>query len=135
MTEEQYQPPAATPEPEASASTEPTAQPVAATVTKADIEKNKMWAVVAYLTIIGFIIALVSEGKDSPFVKFHLNQSLCLLIAAIANIIVASIPILGWIIAPIIGIVILVFVIMGIINAAGGQMKRLPLIGNFDLIK
>lgn len=130
---------APTPEPApaatAAANAEATAQPVAAGVTKADIEKNKVWAAISYLGIIGIIIALVCEAKDSPFVKFHLNQSIGLLIASVVAFAVAMVPVLGWIIAPLLWLVILVFMVMGLINAAQGQLKRLPLIGNFDLIK
>ena len=134
MTDEQ-QPPAGTPTPTPDVNAEPTAQPVVATVTKADIEKNKVWAAISYLGLIGIIIALVCEAKDSPFVKFHLNQSLGLLIASLVAFAVSMVPILGWIIAPLIWLVVLVFMVMGIINAAQGELKRLPLIGNFDLIK
>lgn len=136
MTDEQ-QPPAGTPEPTPTpdVNAEPTAQPVVATVTKSDIEKNKVWAAISYLGLIGIIIALVCEAKDSPFVKFHLNQSLGLLIASLVAFAVSMVPILGWILAPLIWLVVLVFMVMGIINAAQGELKRLPLIGNFDLIK
>lgn len=107
----------------------------AGAVTKKDIEKNKVWALVSYLTIIGLIIAMVSEGKDSPFVKFHINQSLPLVIAVFGNFVFAMIPIIGWLLAPLIGIGLLILIIMGILNAANGQMKRLPIVGNFELIK
>lgn len=120
--------------PSANGSAEPTAQPVAS-VTKADIEKNKVWAAISYLGLIGIIIALVCEAKDSPFVKFHLNQSIGLLIASIVAFAVGLIPILGWIAAPLIWLVVLIFMVMGIINAAQGELKRLPIIGNFDLVK
>lgn len=120
--------PAAEPAPE-SASTTP------GVITKADIEKNKTWAIVSYLTVIGLIIALVSDGKDSPFVKFHINQSLILIIGAVISVVIAMIPILGLILSPLLSLAILIFVIIGIVNAAGGQVKRLPLIGDFDLIK
>lgn len=128
-----------------SQATSPTPQPAApvaeaapvapAAITKADIEKNKTWAVVSYLTIIGLIIALVSDGKESPFVKFHINQSLILFIGVVISIAISMIPILGWILSPFLSLGILIFVIIGIINAAGGKVKRLPLIGDFDLIK
>lgn len=114
---------------------EPSPAAAAAPITKADIEKNKMWAAVSYLGLLGVIIALVCEGKDSPFVKFHLNQSLCLLIASLAAMVVMVIPIVGWLLAPIVWLVVIIFMIMGIINAAQGQVKRLPLIGDFELIK
>jgi uncharacterized membrane protein len=79
----------------------------------------------------------VSEAKNSPFAKFHANQQLNLLLAAIAvNVVGTIIPILGWfIILPLGTILIFVLAIMGIINAVKGEMKKLPIIGGFELIK
>jgi uncharacterized membrane protein len=46
------------------------------------------------------------------------------------------IPFLGWfIILPLGELFILILAIMGIINAAKGEMKPLPLIGGFNIIK
>ena len=118
----------------ASSGTGAAAAPAAA-ITKADIEKNKVWAAISYFGLLGIIVALVCEGKDSLFVKFHLNQSLCLLIASLVAMVIIMIPIIGWILAPLIWLVTFIFMIMGIINAVQGQVKRLPLIGDFELIK
>jgi uncharacterized membrane protein len=97
-------------------------------VTAKDIEENKMMAVVAYLGLIGLIVVLATGAHNkSGFVKFHVNQALPLMIASILS----AIPFLGWIIA----VVVLVLWIMGIVAAAQGQMKRLPITGNFELIK
>ncbi|MFZ2188936.1 MAG: DUF4870 domain-containing protein [Candidatus Moraniibacteriota bacterium] len=115
-----------------------TAAPVAAPQPiSADAEKNKAMAIVGYIIPILFFIPLVSEAKNSPFAKFHANQQLNLLLAAIAvNVIGTVIPILGWfIILPLGTILIFVLAIMGIINAVKGEMKKLPIIGGFELIK
>ena len=104
---------------------------------KDDIEKNKMMAIVGYIFPILFFIPLVSDGKNSPFAKFHANQQLVLLLAAIVvNIVGGIIPFLGWfIILPVGCIFLLVVAIMGIINASKGEMKKLPLIGGIEIIK
>ena len=96
-----------------------------------------MMAIVGYIIPVLFFIPLISDGKNSPFAKYHANQQLVLLIAAIAvNIIGGIIPILGWfIILPIGTIMIIIFAIMGIINASKGEMKPLPLIGGISIIK
>jgi uncharacterized membrane protein len=97
-------------------------------VTKKDIEENKMMAVVAYLGLIGLIVVLATGSHNkSQFVKFHVNQALPLMIASLLG----AIPVLGWIIA----VAVLVLWIMGIIAAAQGEMKRLPITGNLELIK
>jgi uncharacterized membrane protein len=102
-----------------------------------DAEKNKAMAIIGYIIPIIFFIPLVTDAKNSPFAKFHANQQLNLLLAAIAvNIVGGVIPVLGWfIILPIGSIMLIVFAIMGIINAVKGEMKKLPLIGGFELIK
>ena len=84
--------------------------------------------IVAYITWIGFIIAMVSDSKNSTFTKFHLNQALIL---NIASIVAPFIPLVG----VLIGIAVFVFWIMAIISAANGQMKSLPLIENIKIIK
>ena len=103
-----------------------------------DVEKNKLMAIVGYIIPILFFIPLLNEeSKKSPFAKFHANQQLVLLISAIAvNIVGTLIPLLGWfIILPIGSLIILVIAIIGIINAAKGEMKKLPIIGGFEILK
>ena len=97
-----------------------------------DIEKNKTMAGLAYLI---FFLPLLA-CPDSRFGKFHANQSLLLMIAAIAgNLILGIIPIIGWILLPVFGIAVFVYAIMGLVNGFGGKAKRLPLIGKFDILK
>jgi uncharacterized membrane protein len=113
-------------------------QPVAQPTNSTDAEKNKVMAIVGYILPILFFVPLLSEeSKKSPFAKFHANQQLNLLLAAIAvNIVGTIIPVLGWfIILPLGSLALIVFMIMGIINGAKGEMKKLPLIGGFQLIK
>jgi uncharacterized membrane protein len=45
------------------------------------------------------------------------------------------VPILGWIVGFFGGIFLFVIWIMAIISAINGEMKRLPVIGNIELIK
>ncbi len=112
-------------------------QQAAPTVDKADAEKNKAMAIVGYIIPILFFIPLVTDAKNSVFAKFHANQQLNLLLACIAvNVVGTIIPFLGWfIILPIGTIILIVLAIMGIINGAKGEMKKLPIIGGFELIK
>lgn len=105
--------------------------------TNKDVEDNKAMAIIGYILPILFFIPLVTEAKNSPFAKFHANQQLNLLLVAIAvNIVGTIIPILGWfIILPFGSLALIVIAIIGIMNAAKGEMKALPLIGGFSLIK
>lgn len=118
----------------------PATAPVVATTTEVfapqDVTANKVWAVVSYLGLVGILIVLLAECKDSPYAKFHLNQSLLLTIfAAIGTAVSLAIPILGWfILLPVMQTAIMVLWILGVIYAAQGQAKRLPIIGSYDLV-
>lgn len=100
--------------------------------------EDKTVAVLAYITLIGFIIAIVLHGNNKTKLgSYHLKQALGLIAFGVASwvatIIIAFIPFVGFILlilSPILWIGILVLVIMGIINASGGQEKPLPIIGN-----
>lgn len=97
-----------------------------------DVDKNKTMAILAYFI---FFLPLIA-AKDSKFAKFHANQSLIVLIISIAaNVIGALIPVLGGVVATVVGLAALVLWIMGIINAANGEMKELPYVGQYKLIK
>lgn len=110
-----------------------------------DIERNKIMAILAYIGILFLIPLLVA--KDSKFAKFHTNQGLVLFIAdiaiciviAIIAVILAFVPVVGPIIAGIVsgvlGLVIFALMIFGIINAATGKAKELPLIGEIRILK
>lgn len=112
-------------------------QPSAPQGSNSDAEKNKVMAIIGYIIPILFFIPLIGDGKNSPFAKFHANQQLVLLIAAIVvNIVGGIIPILGWfIILPLGTIAIIILAIMGIINASKCEMKPLPLIGGISILK
>lgn len=99
-----------------------------ATFSKEDIDKNKGMAIVAYIL---FFVPLLTEAKDSPFVKFHIKQAIMLIIAWVAVTILGLVPILGWIAAPIASLVLFVFWIIGVINAVNGEAKQVPLIGKY----
>jgi uncharacterized membrane protein len=111
----------------------PVAQP---TASKSDADANKAMAIIGYIIPILFFIPLVTDAKNSPFAKFHAGQQLNLLLAAVAVNVVGMIPVLGWfIVLPIGSILLIILAIMGIINAAKGEMKKLPMIGGFEIIK
>ena len=100
--------------------------------TPEDVENNKTMAGLAYLL---FFLPLLA-CPESRYAKFHANQALILLIAAIAgNVVLGIIPIIGWLLIPIYGIGVLILGIMGLVNGFGGKAKELPLIGKFTILK
>lgn len=109
-------------------------QPIVPQADKADVEKNKGIAILAYFV---FFIPLLA-AKDSKFAMYHANQGLNLFLFAMIGWVVSFITafiLIGFLIGFAVWIAIIVFIILGIINAAKGEMKPLPLIGGFNLIK
>jgi uncharacterized membrane protein len=125
-------------------------QPVDA---QTDAEQNKAMAILAYF--IWFIPLIAGAHKTSPFARFHTNQGLLNFLLALAYSIVYMIltGILGAIflstlsygawgaygvltmLLSLLFIVPGIFAILGIVNAATGKMKPLPIIGKFTIIK
>ncbi|MDX2186505.1 MAG: hypothetical protein SFV32_06205 [Opitutaceae bacterium] len=115
------------------------------TATAEDIDKNKVFGILSYLWILWLVPLLAA--KDSPFAKFHANEGLVLFLAGIVvwfgwlalmiplAFLPFLLPIVG-ILGPLISLCFLALMIIGIINAANGKMKHLPVIGGrFKLIK
>lgn len=108
-----------------------------------DVEDNKIISLFSYLGIL-FLIPMIAANQ-SKFAKFHVNQGIVLFIADLVLGVLMRIfgwtfglIGLGWIAAIVnsaLGVVILVFVILGIVNAVQGKAKRLPVIGKFEIYK
>jgi uncharacterized membrane protein len=131
------------------------AQPYGQQAPANDADANKTMAILSY--IIFFIPLLAGAHKTSPFVKHHANQGTALFLFALAWGIVNAIllAILGailinpatwysgsWgaygLVTTILGLLWLVpaaLCIYGIINAATGKQKSLPVIGKISIIK
>jgi uncharacterized membrane protein len=100
-------------------------------------KKNaNLCAILAYL-LVGIIWYFVdSKMKKDSFTKFHVKQSIVLLIAAVlwgvAINVLATLTM--FLLAPLMGVLSLVpwvFVVLGIINAVNNKEKELPLIGKY----
>lgn len=102
-------------------------------IDQADVEKNKVMGILAYIL---FFIPLLA-ARESKFAMYHANQGLVLFLAALAvNVIGAIIPFIGWfLIVPLGSLAVVVLAILGIINAAKGLAKPLPLIGGISILK
>ena len=94
---------------------------------------KKVTGIIAYLTIIGWIVAYIAGDKEGA--KFHLNQALVIALCGIINNFIPAIPIIGWIASPIIGIFIIVCIVIGIIAAAKDEEKEVPIIGSIKILK
>ncbi len=94
-------------------------------------EEGKTMAIISYITIIGLIIAFImNNDKKNEFAKFHIGQSLRISILAVANSVIGMFLPSGLsIISTIISIAVLVFWILGLVNAINLKDKPVPVIG------
>ncbi|MFC2185764.1 DUF4870 domain-containing protein [Fulvivirgaceae bacterium LMO-SS25] len=100
------------------------------TNTQNSIAEGKSIATIAYVTLIGLIVAFVQNGeKKNAFARYHIRQSLGLMCTGFALSLVNIIPLLGWIIS-ILGVIgLMVLWIMGLMNAINGKEQPIPLLG------
>jgi len=123
-----------------------------------DAEANKGMAILAY--ILFFVPLIAGAHKTSPFVKFHTNQGTVLFIfsvvfgilegiltAILSAIFISTATTLTGLgaglgmygilttILSLLWFIPLILVILGIVNAATGKTKPLPVIGKFTIIK
>lgn len=109
----------------------------------ADIQQNKAMAVLAYLWIL--VLVPLFAAKESRFARYHANQGLVLFIAEVAYGVVYSVLssillAISWrlyfitSILALFGVVFLVIGIIGIVNAANGRAKELPVIGGIRIL-
>jgi uncharacterized membrane protein len=99
--------------------------------------EDRTVAILAYITIIGFIIAIVMHSsKKTALGTYHLRQTLGLFITAVVAwfgcMILAFIPfvnLLMVLVGPAVGIGLFVLWIMGLIAAVNGQQKPMPVVG------
>jgi uncharacterized membrane protein len=117
--------------------------------------RDRRMSMLAY--ILFFIPMVTGDSTRSEFVKFHTNQGTVLFIAGVVFSIVLSIvqTILWGVVAAatfintplgillgvlvgllgVLGLVPVGLAIIGIINAANGEMKKLPFIGDITIVK
>jgi uncharacterized membrane protein len=86
---------------------------------------TKTTSIVAYITLIGLIIALCAGDKEGA--KFHINQALVIFLFSLLSVV----PCVGWIW----GIFMIVCWVMGLIAAINQEEKEVPLIGKITLLK
>lgn len=109
-----------------------------------EVNQNKWMGVISYL---GFwvLVPILMGDKKSEYVRFHINQGLTLyVIDAIVGLIkgnwlykvlpdaIAAVMITG---LTAIEIVFFVLMILGIISAWKGVRRKLPVIGNINILK
>jgi len=105
-----------------------------------DTEDIKTWAFLAtFLSIIGFIIVLISKKKDK-YVMFYAKQSVVVFVSALILGIIGSVflilPVIGSIIYFACHIVSLILWVLSWVYALSGEEKEVPIVGCYaDKIK
>lgn len=98
-----------------------------------DITTGKSIAILAYITAIGFILAIVmNTDRKNSFIAYHIRQSLGLILLFIVVWLVLiflnfmiSIPVLNWLLYA--GVFVLW--VLGLLSAIQGEKKPVPLLG------
>ena len=100
---------------------------------------KKATDIVAYLTPLGLILAFVLGDRENS--RFHLNQALvltlCSILMGLVQRVIGWIPLIGWLANWIIGVIGLVWLVLwfiGIASAIGGTEKKVPILGEIQLL-
>jgi uncharacterized membrane protein len=84
--------------------------------------------------VLGFItgiLFLVLE-KENRFVRFHAMQSIAtFLLLFVISMVIGFIPIIGWVISPLIGLAGLILWLLLMFKAYKGEKYKLPIAGDF----
>jgi uncharacterized membrane protein len=96
--------------------------------------EDKTVAIVSYLTLIGFIAAIIiHSSKKTKLGAFHLRQTLGIFLTwfavVLCEFVLFVIPILGWLCILALWLCVAVLWITGFIAALNGQMKPVPVLG------
>lgn len=96
---------------------------------EATSDNGKTIAIISYITIIGWIIALIMHSSNrTALAAFHIRQMLGIMLLGILLSILLSyvgIPVLGWVLQ--VGVIVLW--VLGLISAIQGELKPIPLLG------
>jgi len=114
-----------------------------AATAEVDWEDHKLIAIVGYIFPILFFVPLVQEeSKKSVYAKFHAGQQLNVLIVffgiyLLSGVFMTMFFSLGIILAifQLIPLALFVFAVINAVSASKGEMKELPIIGKYHLLK
>lgn len=90
----------------------------------------KTIGIVAYITLIGWIVALVWNKPKSESASFHIRQSLGLMLMLAAGKFVDAVP-MGGMISKGLAVGTFVLWIIAFISALQGEQKPVPVVGEY----
>lgn len=113
-----------------------------------DIQTGKGMSVLSYLGLLWLIPFFVNTRRNNPYVRFHMNQGLILLIISliiqVIGAVVCAVLDFFWLgfISSIVDVavdfvqfIIFAFEILGIVNVLKNTAKELPFIGFIQILK
>ena len=97
-------------------------------------KNSRLYAVISYITWVGFLIAFLMRDKDDTLVKRHLNQALIInVVQTVGGILIRFGGIFATV-GTIVNIACLVLFFVGIYRAFKMSEEPLPVIGEFSII-
>ena len=106
-----------------------------------DMSAYRTFAILGYILPFLFFLPLIDDKtKNVPYVRFHANQQLILLITAFAvyvlsGFLIGPLMMLGYYAMQILNFALLALAVIGAINAYKGETKELPFVGQFRILK
>lgn len=92
---------------------------------------SKILSALSYVSMIGWIISYILADKENDdFVKYHLKQSLGVALMSVA-IPIVSLIMPTTVLISIVTFIPMVFMFFGMFSSLKGELKPLPLIGEF----
>ena len=96
------------------------------------VGNDKLFAILAYIPFLWLIGLLVEPEKNHAFTKNHVNNGiLCTIPAVINHVVIWNVPIIRWILGPIITLLTIVCAVYGIYKAFKGELFHIPVISRF----
>lgn len=96
------------------------------------IKEGKSIAIIAYITLIGLVIAFVmNSDKKNSFAAYHIRQCVGLMCTGLALSVVNIIPVLGWIISAACMLLLIALWLRSLINAVNGKEVPIPVLGTY----
>lgn len=103
-------------------------------------DNAKTIAVISYITLIGWIVAIIMHNNDqhkTEFASFHIRQSLGLILSWICipliGLFVSFVPFVGWffgIASVVVYVGVFVLWILGLMSAINNEQREVPLLGS-----
>lgn len=93
---------------------------------------KKITSMVAYITWVGWIIAILAGDREAA--QFHLNQALTIHLFSLLVPVLRFIPLAGWILSGLWSVCILILGLLGLVYAVNGEDRPVPLLGQIHIL-